>query len=166
MFDGANPKTPKTPAEIAAGVRSPAQLQACEAERRRLQRTSDELRRKQGELHASRTHANDGIDAVLVALDREQRELADRIGALRREVVPLRSERGRAVRAALAPMITATARRAHKAASELQDAIATVDLINDALERASSEPVWIGRVPGLSLVVERVAQLGGIARST
>src|SRR5690349_20999886 len=119
MFDG---PSRMTPAEIAASVHRSGRLQSAETALAAAKKRIAELRQQLVALQGQPNGPNSGeVDAELRRIDAEQKAVTDRLYAARREVLPLRAEHGAKVRAAMRPMIAATAGEALAAATALTE---------------------------------------------
>ena len=155
MFDGLT----ATPAQIARSIRKGAKLQVAEATFAELNARSTQINREIAALNTNRNGSNDlEIDRAIMRLDREDRDLAVRLGTARREAVELRAARGVEVRQALLPTITAAATRGVAAALALAEAIDTIEAANSELVRAHGETALL-LAPDLRPLLERLEKL-------
>jgi hypothetical protein len=155
MFDGPLFKDdPSRPVAMAARHRAVERELACAKER--VAEIRAEICRLNG---VPRTFMNSGaIDEQLQILDREQREILDRAGTARRQLVDLRAKHAKATRATLAPAIADSARLGRDAATVLLRALAELDAINRKLETAYAELIFIPRLD-LAALAARLAHL-------
>jgi hypothetical protein len=148
-----------TPAEIAARVRKPAKLVAAETAlseaKARREEIGKEIRRLNGLPTGLHLPSN---DAALRALDRQQQEIIDRIGPLRREVVDGQRRHGAAVREALMPTLQSMAGRASAVAADLRQALDEIETVVREIEVAHGEPFFVPAID-LSLLMARLARL-------
>lgn len=160
MFDGS--PTAQSPAQIARAVRFGTRLQTGEADLARLKARKDQIGAEIGRLNGARTNRDPttaNIDLIL-ELDRERAEVIEKLTPIRREVVEMRSRRAANVRQALAPLITAAAKRMLEAAVTLREGFGEISAINHELARAHAEQIFV-LPPELDILVARLARLAG-----
>jgi len=151
MFDGF--KDPSRPVSMTARHR------AVEAELAAAKQRIGEIRGEVGRLNESRGNFNGAaVNERLKMLDREQQEILDRSGTARRQLVDLRAKHAKATRATLAPAIADSARLGADALAVLQTALGELDNVNQQLERAYGEMIFVPRLD-LAALAARLAHL-------
>jgi chromosome segregation ATPase len=151
MFDG--PFNSDRPVQMAARHRA-AETQLAAAKQRIA-----EIRTEIGALNSERTAFNSGaVNQQLQLLDAEEREILDRAGEVRRQLVQLRAKHAAATRASLTPAIIDSARLGADALAVLQTALNELDAVNAQLERAYAEVVFYPRLD-LSALAARLTRL-------